>query len=87
MSCWPQYGISCKVSIIYCDIRAFTDLPLVQKQAVEQHKVLHRDCSLFNAMIGDNGSGTYGMLIDWEFAVRILKNESYTVGGTISILN
>ncbi|KAG2109553.1 uncharacterized protein F5147DRAFT_652181 [Suillus discolor] len=36
-------------------------------------------------MIGDDGSGTHGMLIDWEFTVKILKNESYTVGGTISL--
>ncbi|KAG2059107.1 hypothetical protein BDR06DRAFT_968107 [Suillus hirtellus] len=39
--------------------------------------------NLFNTIIRVNGSGTHGMLIDWEFAVKILKNESYTVRGTI----
>ncbi|KAG2744085.1 hypothetical protein P692DRAFT_20746369 [Suillus brevipes Sb2] len=58
------------------------DIVQIQKEAVEQRNVLHRDCSLFNAMIEDDGNGTHGMLIDWEFAVKILKNQSYTVGGT-----
>ncbi|KAG2123539.1 hypothetical protein BD769DRAFT_1389163 [Suillus cothurnatus] len=46
----------------------------IQKQVVEQNRVLHHECSLNNAMIEDNGDGTHGMLIDWEF--------SYGVGGT-----
>jgi hypothetical protein len=37
-------------------------------------------------MIEDDGNGTHGMLIDWEFAVKILKNQSYTVGGTVVLL-
>ncbi|KAG1841110.1 hypothetical protein DFJ58DRAFT_845101 [Suillus subalutaceus] len=53
------------------------DIVQIQKEAVEQRNVLHRDCSLFNAMIEDD---------DWEFAVKILKNQSYTVGGTITLL-
>ncbi|KAG1767509.1 hypothetical protein EDD22DRAFT_949965 [Suillus occidentalis] len=61
------------------------DIVQIQKEAVEQCNVLHRDCSLFNAMIEDNGNGTHGMLIDWEFAVKILKNQSYTVGGTLHL--
>ncbi|KAG2153068.1 uncharacterized protein EDB93DRAFT_1102815 [Suillus bovinus] len=58
------------------------DIVQIQKEVVEQHNVLHHDCSLFNAMIEDDGNGTHRMLIDWEFSVRILKNQSYTVGGT-----
>ncbi|KAG2359800.1 hypothetical protein BDR07DRAFT_1378415 [Suillus spraguei] len=43
--------------------------------------ILHRDCSLHNAMIEDvNGNG---MLIDWEFAVAVTSNNKYALGGTV----
>jgi len=37
-------------------------------------------------MIGDDGNGSHGMLIDWEFAVDINRNNYYTIGGTVSNL-
>ncbi|KAG1834365.1 hypothetical protein DFJ58DRAFT_847612 [Suillus subalutaceus] len=48
-SCWPRYGISCKF----------------RRKQLNNANVLHRDCSLFNAMIEYDGNGTHGMLIDW----------------------
>jgi hypothetical protein len=59
----------------------------VQRQAVELRKVLHRDSSLNNAMIEDDGDGSHGMLIDWEFAVDIVEGEQYVVGGTVGIMS
>ncbi|KAG2074019.1 hypothetical protein BDR04DRAFT_1115877 [Suillus decipiens] len=44
------------------------DIMQIQKGVVEQHNFLHHNCSLFNAMIKDDGNGTHRMLIDWEFA-------------------
>ncbi|KAG1905173.1 uncharacterized protein F5891DRAFT_1183111 [Suillus fuscotomentosus] len=58
------------------------DIIKIQKQVVEQNWVLHRDCSLNNGMIEDDGDGTHGMLIDWEFAVDIVRGNQYSVGGT-----
>ncbi|KAG1843264.1 hypothetical protein DFJ58DRAFT_844372 [Suillus subalutaceus] len=58
-----------------------TKLELV---AVEDRRILHRDCSLNNAMIKDDGDGTNGMLIDWEFAVHMHADQKYTIGGTLS---
>ncbi|KAG0694252.1 hypothetical protein DFH29DRAFT_1006511 [Suillus ampliporus] len=37
--------------------------------------------SLNNAMIKDDGDGSHGTLIDWEFAVRILQGQKYAIGG------
>ncbi|KAG1895577.1 uncharacterized protein F5891DRAFT_1194099 [Suillus fuscotomentosus] len=54
-------------------LTSILDIIKIQKQAVEQNRVLHRDCSLNNAMIEDDGDGTHGMLIDWEFAVEIVR--------------
>ncbi|KAG0692724.1 hypothetical protein DFH29DRAFT_1008204 [Suillus ampliporus] len=51
-------------------LTAIWDILKIQKFAVEQKHILHRDCSLNNAMIGDD-DGPQGMLIDWEFAVDI----------------
>lgn len=59
----------------------------VQRQAVESRKVLHCDSSLNNAMIEDDGDGSHGMLIDWEFAVDIVEGEEYVVGGTVRIMS
>jgi Fungal protein kinase len=62
-----------------------TYLISVQRTAVEERKVLHRDCSLNNAMIVDLlGGGSKGFLIDWEFAVRINPDLKYAIGGTVS---
>ncbi|KAG2091185.1 uncharacterized protein F5147DRAFT_657969 [Suillus discolor] len=63
-------------------LTSILDIIKIQKQAVEQNRVLHHDCSLNNAMIEDNGDGTHGMLIDWEFAVEIVRGDQYGVGGT-----
>ncbi|KAG1881761.1 hypothetical protein C8R48DRAFT_14599 [Suillus tomentosus] len=61
---------------------AIRDIVNIQRKAVEKRKVLHRDASLNNAMIEDDGDGSHGMLIDWEFAVDIVEGEQYVVGGT-----
>ncbi|KAG1728264.1 uncharacterized protein EDB91DRAFT_1253528 [Suillus paluster] len=57
-------------------------LLLVQKTAVEERKILHRDCSLNNVMILDDIDLSKGFLIDWEFAVCIAANNKYPIGGT-----
>ncbi|KIM55112.1 hypothetical protein SCLCIDRAFT_30622 [Scleroderma citrinum Foug A] len=54
----------------------------IQKQAVEEKHVLHRDCSVNNGMIEDRLDGPTGSLIDWEHAVQITKSNEYDVGGT-----
>ncbi|KAG1893323.1 uncharacterized protein F5891DRAFT_1196554 [Suillus fuscotomentosus] len=61
---------------------AIRDIVNIQRKAVEKRKVLHRDASLNNAMIEDDGDGSHRMLIDWEFAVDIVEGEQYVVGGT-----
>jgi hypothetical protein len=38
-------------------------------------------------MIEDDGDGSHGMLIDWEFAVDIVEGEQYVVGGTVGIMS
>jgi hypothetical protein len=53
---------------------------------VEEHQVLHRDCSLNNSMIEDTKDGSRGALIDWEFAARITSDNMYSAGGTVSAL-
>ncbi|KAG2084645.1 uncharacterized protein F5147DRAFT_782401 [Suillus discolor] len=59
------------------------DIVKIQQTAVEEHQILHRDCSLNNAMILDELEGTSeGFLIDWEFAVRIATDHKYPIGGT-----
>ena len=37
-------------------------------------------------MIVDDSDGSYGTLIDWEFAMRIIEGDHYTIGGTVSNL-
>lgn len=66
-------------------VKAIRDIVLIQKCAVEKYKVLHRDCSLNNAMIEDIDGGSRGALIDWEFAARITSDDLYTNGGTGTI--
>jgi hypothetical protein len=51
---------------------------------VEERQILHRDCSLNNAMILDELGSSEGFLIDWEFAVRIAADNKYPIGGTVS---
>ncbi|KAG1781323.1 hypothetical protein EV702DRAFT_1193504 [Suillus placidus] len=55
---------------------------LVQKTVVEEHKILHCNCSLNNAMILDDLDISKWFLIDWEFAVRITADNQYPIGGT-----
>ncbi|KAG1897353.1 uncharacterized protein F5891DRAFT_1192062 [Suillus fuscotomentosus] len=67
-------------------VKALRDIVIIQCTAVEEHKVLHRDCSLNNTMIVDLlGGGSKGFLIDWEFAVRINPDLKYAIGGTGTI--
>ncbi|KAG2123990.1 hypothetical protein DEU56DRAFT_712040, partial [Suillus clintonianus] len=47
-------------------LTAIRDIVKIQKYAVETRKVIHRDCSLNNAMIEDDGNGSHGTLINWE---------------------
>ncbi|KAG2358665.1 hypothetical protein BDR07DRAFT_1489173 [Suillus spraguei] len=63
-------------------VRALRDIVIIQKTAVEERKILHRDCSLNNAMILDDLDISKGFLIDWEFAVRITADNQYPIGGT-----
>ncbi|KAG1800624.1 hypothetical protein EV424DRAFT_1352081 [Suillus variegatus] len=63
-------------------VRALRDIVKIQQTVVEEHQILHRDCSLNNAMILDDISGSEGFLIDWEFAVRIAADHKYPLGGT-----
>ncbi|KAG0700642.1 hypothetical protein DFH29DRAFT_1000887 [Suillus ampliporus] len=63
-------------------LSSIRDIVKIQKDAVGASNILHRDCSLNNAMIEDDRKDTHGMLIDWEFAVSILKKGNYAVGGT-----
>lgn len=58
----------------------------VQKQAVEQRGVLHRDCSINNTMIEDTPNGPRGFFLDWEFAVQINMQHTYEIGGTVCLL-
>ncbi|KAG2094410.1 uncharacterized protein F5147DRAFT_585027, partial [Suillus discolor] len=48
--------------------------------------ILHRDCSLNNSMIEDDGNRSHGTLIDWEFAVFIAQGQKYARGGTVSLI-
>ncbi|KAG1908718.1 uncharacterized protein F5891DRAFT_1180257 [Suillus fuscotomentosus] len=67
-------------------VKALRDIVIIQCTAVEERKVLYRDCSLNNAMIVDLlGGGSKGFLIDWEFAVRINPDLKYAIGGTGTI--
>jgi hypothetical protein len=59
-------------------------LPLVQKSAVEECKILHHNCSLNNVMILDDFDISKGFLIDWELAVRITADNKYPNGGIVS---
>ncbi|KAG1899633.1 uncharacterized protein F5891DRAFT_1189442 [Suillus fuscotomentosus] len=63
-------------------VRALRDIVKIQQTAVEEHQILHQDCSLNNAMILDDISGREGFLIDWEFAVCIAADHKYPLGGT-----
>ena len=36
-------------------------------------------------MIEDFDGGSRGLLLDWEFAVKITKQEEYDLGGTVSV--
>ncbi|KAG1906231.1 uncharacterized protein F5891DRAFT_975659 [Suillus fuscotomentosus] len=62
-------------------VRVLRDIVIIQKSAVEERKILHRDCSLNNAMILDDFDISKGFLIDWEFAVRITADNKYPIGG------
>ncbi|KAI6154776.1 hypothetical protein BKA82DRAFT_4010539 [Pisolithus tinctorius] len=47
--------------------------------------VLHRDCSINNTMIEDFANGSCSFLLDWEFAVRVMLQGEYDLGGTEAI--
>jgi hypothetical protein len=73
-----------KCLVELCKSIELISLLLVQKTAVEERGILHRDSSLNNAMILDCLDTSMGFLINWEFAVRITKDNQYTIGGTVS---
>ncbi|KAG1867002.1 hypothetical protein C8R48DRAFT_772192 [Suillus tomentosus] len=62
------------------DIVARSDLPV--QQEAHARGILHRDCSLNNAIIEDADDDSLGMLIDWEFAVLVTPENNYAIGGT-----
>ncbi|KAG1810601.1 uncharacterized protein BJ212DRAFT_1302341 [Suillus subaureus] len=63
-------------------VKVLRDIVIIQCMAVEEHKVLHCNCSLNNAMITDElGGGSRGFLIDWEFMVHINLDLKYAIGG------
>ncbi|KAG1862142.1 hypothetical protein DFJ58DRAFT_725554 [Suillus subalutaceus] len=47
-------------------VRALRDIVKILQTAVEEHQILHRDCSLNNTMILDELGSSEGFLIDWE---------------------
>ncbi|KAG1841580.1 hypothetical protein F4604DRAFT_1540878, partial [Suillus subluteus] len=51
-------------------LQAIRDIVAIQQEA-HTRGILHRDCSLHNAIIEDADGRSLGMLIDWEFAVVI----------------
>ncbi|KAG1848008.1 hypothetical protein C8R48DRAFT_779077 [Suillus tomentosus] len=63
-------------------VQALRDIVKIQQTAVEEHQILHQNCSLNNAMILNDIGGSEGFLIDWEFAVRIAADHKYPLGGT-----
>ncbi|KAG2125088.1 hypothetical protein DEU56DRAFT_916696 [Suillus clintonianus] len=77
----PLHAFQTKLELV----SALQDIVRVQQIAVEDCGVLHRDCSLNNSMIEDDGNRTNGLLIDWEFAVHITAGQKYTIGGTGTI--
>ncbi|KAG1815128.1 uncharacterized protein BJ212DRAFT_1481665 [Suillus subaureus] len=60
---------------------AIWDIIKIQQIAVEEKGVLHRDCSLNNSMIKDDGNRSHGTLVDWEFAIFIAQGQKYVRGG------
>ncbi|KAG1842842.1 hypothetical protein F4604DRAFT_1938561 [Suillus subluteus] len=75
-------------------VSAIRDIVRIQQIAVEEHGILHRDCSLNNAMIEDDGNGSHGTLINWEFAGTLpfmsrllLFQLSEAVGSTVMSQN
>ncbi|KAG1897039.1 uncharacterized protein F5891DRAFT_927486, partial [Suillus fuscotomentosus] len=60
----PLHAFRTRVELV----SALRDIVKIQQTAVEERGILHRDCSVNNAMIEDDGNGTNGLLIDWEFA-------------------
>ncbi|KAG1819012.1 uncharacterized protein BJ212DRAFT_1479140 [Suillus subaureus] len=63
-------------------IRVIRDIVNIQRVAVEDHKILHHDCSLNNAMILDDLDLSKEFLIDWEFSVHITADNRYPISGT-----
>ncbi|KAG1851432.1 hypothetical protein DFJ58DRAFT_728873 [Suillus subalutaceus] len=74
----PLHMFRTKVELV----SAIRDIIRIQQIAVEECGILHRDCSLNNTMIEDDGDGSHGTLIDWEFTVHILEGQKYAIGGT-----
>jgi len=79
----------CQRSRKRCEFLTFYSLSLTATWIVQQKAwkrgILHRDCSLNNSMIEDFDDGSRGLLLDWEFAVKITKQGEYDLGGTVSV--
>lgn len=73
----PLHAFQTRVELV----SALWDIVKIQQTAVEERGILHCDCSVNNAMIEDDGNGTNGLLIDWEFAVHIHAGQKYVIGG------
>ncbi|KAG2056650.1 hypothetical protein BDR06DRAFT_970011 [Suillus hirtellus] len=73
----PLYMFQTKAELL----GAIRDIISIQKTAVEEKGILH-NCSLNNSMIEDDGNGSHGTLIDWEFTVFIAQGQKYARGGT-----
>ncbi|KAG2131763.1 hypothetical protein DEU56DRAFT_757462 [Suillus clintonianus] len=63
---------------------AIRDIVAIQQEA-HRWGILHRNCSLHNAMIEDANGNSLGMLINWEFTVTITPENTYAIGGTGTI--
>ncbi|KAI5997655.1 hypothetical protein F5J12DRAFT_785117 [Pisolithus orientalis] len=61
------------------------DILQIQQQALKRG-VLHRDCSINNTMIEDFTNVLHSFLLNWEFAVWVMLQGEYDLGGTM-ILN
>ncbi|KAG2046225.1 hypothetical protein BDR06DRAFT_1014910 [Suillus hirtellus] len=66
----------------YSKVKLLTGSDLPVQQEAHARGILHRNCSLNNAIIEDADDDSLGMLIDWEFAVLVTPENNYAIGGT-----
>ncbi|KAI0683687.1 hypothetical protein BC835DRAFT_1423088 [Cytidiella melzeri] len=69
-------------------VTAFRDvLIVIEKASATEHKILHRDISIGNVMLGDTEDGGVGLLSDWDHACVVdpekkheYKNQKFRTG-------